>query len=245
VPDGARPSGLFSFLNIPTRSYVEVEGAHLTRLHQPGRMVARFPSLWLVKKEIVAVLVSGRVELGTTAGATRGYTTVVTHPVHIMLGGMSCWVRSRPAASSTSGRCCSEWPSMFIPVYEGELTAILFPNVRAPPSPAALQADGGRHGPRAARVRIVQLTLPRPLPSPGISLMPPLPPGKGFASTGFTSVVRNHAPGHRSDARKPPGWRNSLPYFVWSCASASVQRRAHLVGDPCQHLGARLIRLGR
>lgn len=30
------PTGLFSYLSIPTRSTVEVEGAHLTRLHQPG-----------------------------------------------------------------------------------------------------------------------------------------------------------------------------------------------------------------
>jgi hypothetical protein len=42
------PMGLFSYLNIPTTNYLEVEGAHLNRLHQPGRMVARFQTLWLV-----------------------------------------------------------------------------------------------------------------------------------------------------------------------------------------------------
>jgi hypothetical protein len=131
------PSGLFSFLNIPTRSYVEVEGAHLTRLHQPGRMVARFPTLWLVKKEIVAVLVSGRVELGTTAGATRGYTTVVTHPVHMMLGGYELLGQVETSGKFNFGALLFEGSSMFIPVYEGELTAILFPNVRAA-SPAGL-----------------------------------------------------------------------------------------------------------
>ena len=44
-------TGLLTYLNIPTTSYVEIEGAHLMRLHQPGRMVARHPTLWLVKSE--------------------------------------------------------------------------------------------------------------------------------------------------------------------------------------------------
>jgi len=34
-------SGLFSYLNIPTTSYLEIEGAHLMRLHQPGKLVYR------------------------------------------------------------------------------------------------------------------------------------------------------------------------------------------------------------
>jgi hypothetical protein len=130
-------TGLFSFLNIPTRSYVEVEGAHLTRLHQPGRMVARFPVLWLVKNEIVAVLVSGRLEVGPSAGAARGYTTVVSHSVHLMLGGYELRGKVETSGKFNFGALMFEGTSIFIPLYDGELTAILFPNVRAT-SPAIL-----------------------------------------------------------------------------------------------------------
>ena len=47
--------GLYSFLNMPTTSYVEIESAKLSRLHQPNRLVARYQSLGLVKPAIVAI----------------------------------------------------------------------------------------------------------------------------------------------------------------------------------------------
>jgi len=57
-------TGLFSFFNLPTSSVIEVEGAHLNRLHQPGRLVSRHTEMWLIKREIVTVLLSSRAELG-------------------------------------------------------------------------------------------------------------------------------------------------------------------------------------
>jgi len=59
----AGPTGLYSHLNLPTTSIIEVDGAHLNRLHQPGRLVSRYTSMWLVKREIVAVLLSNRAEV--------------------------------------------------------------------------------------------------------------------------------------------------------------------------------------
>ncbi|MFB3077552.1 MAG: hypothetical protein ACE1Y4_06050, partial [Lysobacterales bacterium] len=80
-------SGLFSHLNIPTTNYLALEGAHLNRLHQPGRMVARFPTLWVVKDEIVTVLLSNKGEVGPAGVARGGYTTMMPHWVHLVLGG--------------------------------------------------------------------------------------------------------------------------------------------------------------
>jgi hypothetical protein len=68
-------SGLFSHL-IPTTRYLEVDGAHINRLHQPGKMVARYQTLWVVKNEIVTVLLSSRAEVGP-AGWRGGYSTMV------------------------------------------------------------------------------------------------------------------------------------------------------------------------
>ncbi len=123
--------GLFGFLNVPTRSSIEVEGAHLTRLHQPARMVARYNRLWLMKHEIVAILLSARAELGPMTMVRAGYSTVVAHWVHIMLGGYEL-----RGAVETSGRfdfdaLMVEGERIFVPIYNAELTAILFPNIRA------------------------------------------------------------------------------------------------------------------
>ena len=94
-------SGLFSHLNIPTTNYLALEGAHLNRLHQPTRMVARYPTLWVVKDEIVTVLLSNRGEIGPSGVARGGYTTTMPHWVHLVLGGYELRGRSRHRASST------------------------------------------------------------------------------------------------------------------------------------------------
>lgn len=131
------PTGLFSYLSIPTESTLEVEGAHLTRLHQPGRMVARYTTLWLAKREVVAVLLSGRVDLGPTSGPRGGYLTTVPHRVHIMLGGYELRGMVETSGKFDFDSLMFEGTNIFIPLYDAELTAILFPNVRAA-SPALL-----------------------------------------------------------------------------------------------------------
>lgn len=129
--------GLFTFLNIPTTSYVGIEGAHLSRLHQPGRMVARYAKLWLVKDEIVAVLLSHRSELGP-AGRTRGgYTTTVPHWVQIIMGGYELRGQVEAAGKFDFGAYMFEGANHFMPLYHAEVFAVLFPNVQAD-SPALL-----------------------------------------------------------------------------------------------------------
>jgi hypothetical protein len=123
--------GLYSFLNVPTTSYIEVESAHLSRLHQPGRLAGRFPLLWLVKTEIVAVLLSSRVELGPSGMARGGYSTTVPHNVHVALGGYELRGTVEAAGKFNFGAMMFEGDRIFVPMYTAELTAILFPNVRA------------------------------------------------------------------------------------------------------------------
>jgi hypothetical protein len=131
------PSGLFSYLNIRATSYVEVDGAHLNRLHQPAKLVARYHLLSLVKSEIVALLVSNRMELGPASLLRRGYTTMIPHTVHIMLGGYEMRGSIELPGKFDFGSVMFEGDQMFLPLFNAELIAILFPNVRAS-SPAAL-----------------------------------------------------------------------------------------------------------
>ncbi len=129
--------GLFSFLNIPTTSYIEVEGAHLMRLHQPGKLVARYPSLWLVKSEIVAVLLSSRSEVGATGFTRGGYSTNVPNWVRILMGGYEFIGIIETPGKFNFGALMFEGDRLFIPIYSAQLSAILFPNVKAD-SPAMI-----------------------------------------------------------------------------------------------------------
>ena len=130
-------SGIFSYLNIPTTSIVEIEGAHLNRLHQPGRLVARYPTLSLVKNQIVTILLSSRVEIGPSGVARGGYSTLVPHWVQILLGGYELRGLIETAGKFDLGTALFGGDRIFVPLYNAELTAILFPTVGAR-SPAML-----------------------------------------------------------------------------------------------------------
>ncbi|HEY4667282.1 MAG TPA: hypothetical protein VIH26_08255 [Anaerolineales bacterium] len=131
------PMGLFSYLNIPTTNYLEVEGALLNRLHQPSRMVARYQTLWVVKDEIVTVLLSTRGEIGPSGVARGGYSTMVAHWVHLVLGGYELRGQVETPGKFNYGSFMIEGDRIFIPMYNTELIAILFPDIRAS-SPAML-----------------------------------------------------------------------------------------------------------
>lgn len=124
-------AGLFSFLNIPTTSYVEIEGAHLNRLHQPSRLVARYPSVWVGKHQVVAILLSNRAEMGPTGMARGGYSTSAPHWVHILLGGYELRGMIETPGKFDFGGLMFQGDRIFIPIYIARLFAILFPNVEA------------------------------------------------------------------------------------------------------------------
>jgi hypothetical protein len=137
----AGSAGLYSFMNDRTRSSFEVEGAHISRLHQPARLVARYSSLWMNKRNVLAVLLSNRNELGSVSMTRHGYSSVQQHPVHVLLSGYEL-----KGAMETPGRLdlssvFVEGEASFSPLYSCELQAILFPDIQAA-SPAMLFHSG-------------------------------------------------------------------------------------------------------
>jgi len=124
-------AGLVSFLNIPTTSYVEIEGAHLNRLHQPGRLVARYPSVWIAKHQVVAILLSNRAEMGPTGMARGGYSTSAPHWVHILLGGYEVRGMIETPGKFDFAGLMFQSERIFVPIYIAKLFAILFPSVEA------------------------------------------------------------------------------------------------------------------
>ncbi len=125
------PKGLYGFMNIPTQSYVEMEGAHINRLHQPGVLIARYSKLFLVKREIHAVLLSSRAELGATGTIRRGYTHPARNQVHIILEGYELHGTLETVGKFDFGVVLFEGDHILAPLYDAELSAILFSEVRA------------------------------------------------------------------------------------------------------------------
>jgi len=56
--------GLFSHMNMPTESAIEIEAGEVTTLFKRSQSAESFGRMWLVKREIVAILVGNRAGLG-------------------------------------------------------------------------------------------------------------------------------------------------------------------------------------
>lgn len=124
--------GLYSHLNMPTNSYIEMEGSILSRLHQPNRLVARYSTLWVVKQEIAAILVSSKAEIGPTGVSTRsGFMTRSHQWVHVVLGGYELRGIVETTGKFNFGAVMFEGDAIFLPLYDADLTAILFPKIEA------------------------------------------------------------------------------------------------------------------
>lgn len=124
-------AGLFAYLNLPTRSVVEIEGAHINRLHQPARLVARYTRMWIRKDEILAVVLSNRNEVGPVSMARGGYSTVVPHRVHLIMEGFELKGYFESAGKLDLDSFFVEGERVFATLYDAELEAILFPDIRA------------------------------------------------------------------------------------------------------------------
>jgi hypothetical protein len=129
--------GMFSFINNPTKSYIEIQGAFMNRLHQPGERVSRYKTLWLVKREIVAVLLSGRSGIGATGVARRGYASTISHRVRINLGGYELIGMIETAGKFEFGGVMFGSDRQFSALYDAVIVATLSPRVTAK-SPAVL-----------------------------------------------------------------------------------------------------------
>ncbi len=134
-------SGMYTFMNDRTRSIVEVEGAHLSRLHQPARLVARYPILTLNKRNVAGMLMSNRNELGSVSITRHGYSSVQSHWVHVLLPGYELRGMLETPGRLEISAIFAEGDVVFTPLYNARLQAILFPDIEAS-GPAMLFHSG-------------------------------------------------------------------------------------------------------
>lgn len=122
--------GAMGMLNDPTRSAVEVSDAHMARLYMPTKLIDHFEVVRMMKKQIHAVCLARREDLGPQAIVRGGYTNIVEYPVRITTqmfeieGIMELPGRFDFTALMTDGT------RDFIPMFNAILTGILIPTLR-------------------------------------------------------------------------------------------------------------------
>jgi len=122
--------GAMGMLNDPTRSAVDVSDAHMARLYMPTKLIDHFEVVRMMKKQVHAVCLARREDLGPQAIVRGGYTNIVEYPVRITTqmfeieGIMELPGRFDFTALMTDGT------RDFIPMFNATLTGILIPTLR-------------------------------------------------------------------------------------------------------------------
>ena len=133
----ATSQGLFSFMNLPTESGIDLEEAALCPLYVPWEQAEKVGALWLVKSEIAIVVVGNRGEVGVVGTARGGYTKPFPHRVRVLLAGFELHALVEGPGKLDFGGLVLEGTRPFIPAFEAKVRALLFPQV-AMEAPAVL-----------------------------------------------------------------------------------------------------------
>lgn len=133
----ANAPGIFSFLNLPTESGIDIDDASIAPVLQPWESAEKVGSIWLVKSEIAVVLVGSRGDIGPTGTARGGYTKPFPHRVRILLAGFELRGLIESPGKLDFGGLVIEGDRPFLVVYDAQVRAILFPRL-ALESPAVL-----------------------------------------------------------------------------------------------------------
>ncbi len=126
---GAR--GLFSHINMPTESSIEIEAGELSTLFKRSQSAERFSRMWLVKSEIAAILVGTRTGLGPTSVVRAGYTKPFPHSVRVLLEGFELYGKIHSVGRFEFSTVIFEGDSLFTPLYDARIQSILFPKSQA------------------------------------------------------------------------------------------------------------------
>jgi hypothetical protein len=124
-------NGVMGMMNDPTHSYMEVHDARLARIHMPTKLVDHFELVRMFKRQIFAVALARREDLGPQMVVRGGFGSVSEYPVRL-----TTQVYEIDGKLEVSGgrfdfsALMSEGSRDFVPIFEASLAAILIPNLR-------------------------------------------------------------------------------------------------------------------
>lgn len=123
-------SGLVGMLTDTTNSFLEVNEASIAPIYKPSSVMNYASQLLMVRSEISAVCLSKRDYMGLQGMMKSGYQRLIPYPVQI-----STRTYDLTGTIEWSGRfefsaLISEGTSSFFMVYDGVITAPLYPELR-------------------------------------------------------------------------------------------------------------------
>jgi hypothetical protein len=122
--------GAMGIMNDPTHSALEVNDARMARLHMPTKLVDHFEIVRMMKKQVHAICMPRREDLGPHALVRGGYTSVVEYPVRITTSMFEIDGTMELPGRFDFTALMAEGSREFVPVFNATLTAILIPNLR-------------------------------------------------------------------------------------------------------------------
>jgi hypothetical protein len=122
--------GAMGIMNDSNHSALEVNDARMARLHMPTKLADHFEVVRMMKRQVHAICMPRREDLGPHALVRGGYTSVVEYPVRI-----TTQMFEIDGIMELPGRfdftvLMAEGSREFIPIFNATLTAILIPSLR-------------------------------------------------------------------------------------------------------------------
>lgn len=134
-------TGLFNHINRSTESFIEMEECEINPLHliaQPGE---KFSRMFIMKDEIIAVMVRSKGELAAPSVVRAGYTQPFPHWVRALLSSYELVGQIQTSGRFDFAAIMLEGDVRFLAMYDGTLTAHLFPRVRTQASALAFNRN--------------------------------------------------------------------------------------------------------
>ncbi len=124
-------NGVMGMMNDPTHSYMEVHDARLARIHMPTKLVDHFEVVRMMKRQVFAVALARREDLGPQMIVRGGYGSVSEYPVRLTTQVYEIDGKLELAGSRFDfSALMSEGSRDFVPIFDATLSAILIPNLR-------------------------------------------------------------------------------------------------------------------
>lgn len=122
--------GAMGFLNDPTHSTLEIHDARMARLHMPTKLVDHFELVRTMKRQVHAICLPRREDLGPQALVRGGFTNVIEYPLRITTSMFEVEGVMELPGRFDFARLVTEGTREFLPIFNATLTAILIPSLR-------------------------------------------------------------------------------------------------------------------
>ena len=123
-------NGVMGLMNDPTHTYMEVLDARLARIHMPTKLVDHFEVIRMFKRQVFAIALARRKDLGPQAVVRGGFTNVTEYPIRVTTQVYEIEGKIEYPGRFDFSALMAEGSRDFIPIFDATLTAILIPTLR-------------------------------------------------------------------------------------------------------------------